>query len=114
MRVRSYGVGTESSGEILVTKDLDEDIGGLDVLIVEDIVDSGRTAACLNTLLSRRNPRSLRIVTLLNKPRRRITPVELAYVGFEIADHFVVGYGLDYAERFRNLPDICTLEMTGG
>ena len=114
MRVRSYGVGTESSGEILVTKDLDEDIGGLDVLIVEDIVDSGRTAACLNTLLSRRHPRSLQIVTLLNKPRRRITPVELAYVGFEIADHFVVGYGLDYAERFRNLPDICALEMTGG
>jgi hypoxanthine phosphoribosyltransferase len=114
MRVRSYGDGTESSGEILVTKDLEEDIGGLDVLIVEDIVDSGRTAACLNTLLSRRNPRSLRIATLLNKPSRRVTPVELAYVGFEIPDEFVVGYGLDYAERYRNLPDICVLEMAAG
>ncbi len=114
MRVRSYGDGTESSGEILVTKDLEEDIGGLDVLIVEDIVDSGRTASCLNTLLGRRNPRSLRIATLLDKPSRRITPVELAYVGFEIPDQFVVGYGLDFAERYRSLPDICVLETVGG
>jgi hypoxanthine phosphoribosyltransferase len=110
MRVRSYGAGTENSGEIAVTKDIEEDITGLDVLIVEDIVDSGRTASCVLNLLGRRKPHSLKLAALLSKPSRRVVEIEPDYLGFEIPDQFVVGYGLDLAECYRNLRDICVLE----
>jgi hypoxanthine phosphoribosyltransferase len=110
MRVRSYGTGTENSGEIAVTKDIEEDIAGLDVLIVEDIVDSGRTASCVLQLLERRKPRSLKLAALLSKPTRRVIAIEPDYLGFEIPDRFVVGYGLDYAEGYRNLRDIRVLD----
>jgi hypoxanthine phosphoribosyltransferase len=110
MRVRSYGAGTENSGEIAVTKDIEEDIAGLDVLIVEDIVDSGRTASCVLQLLGRRKPRSLKLAALLSKPSRRVIEIEPDYLGFEIPDQFVVGYGLDHAERYRNLREIRVLE----
>jgi len=112
--IRSYGALTESSGEIRLTKDLEEDIAGRDVLLVEDIVDTGLTVEWLRDHLQRRGPRSLRVATLLDKPSRRIQPVELAYVGFEIPDEFVVGYGLDYAQRYRNLADICVLRGVAG
>ncbi len=108
--VKSYGHAATSSGVVEITKDLEHDIRNLDVLLVEDIVDSGRTIARLHSLLSQRRPRSLRVAALLDKPDHRIEEVELDYVGFQIPDKFVVGYGLDYAERYRNLPDICTLE----
>jgi len=110
MRVRSYGSGTENSGEIAVTKDIEEDIAGLDVLIVEDIIDSGRTASCVLQLLERRKPRSLKLAALLSKPSRRVVEIEPDYLGFEIPDQFVVGYGLDLAERYRNLREIRVLE----
>lgn len=106
---QSYGASTESSGEIRATKHLDQDIADRDVLLVEDIVDTGITVEWICTHLQRQRPRSCRIVTLLDKPSRRVKPVELAYVGFEIPDKFVVGYGLDYAQRYRNLPDICEI-----
>jgi hypoxanthine phosphoribosyltransferase len=112
--VASYGAQTQSSGEIRLTKDLDEDIAGRDVLLVEDIVDTGLTVEWLLSHLRSRGPRSLRVATLLDKPSRRIQPVELAYLGFEIPDEFVVGYGLDYAQRYRNLADICVLRGVAG
>ena len=105
----SYGRGKTSSGEVKVTKDLDVSIEGQDVILVEDIVDSGVTLTYLLQVLSQRKPRSLRIATLLDKPDRRLRPVEVAYTGFQIPDEFVVGYGLDYAEDYRNLKDICIL-----
>jgi hypoxanthine phosphoribosyltransferase len=105
----SYGATTESSGEIRLTMDIDQEIAGRDVLLVEDIVDTGLTVAWLCDHLRQRGPRSLRVATLLDKPRRRVQQVELAYVGFSIPDEFVVGYGLDYAQRYRNLADICVL-----
>ena len=105
----SYGSSTKTSGEIQLTKDLDEDIAGRDVLLVEDIVDTGLTLDWLCGQLSRRGPRSLRVVTLLDKPSRRIKPVELAYVGLEIPDMFLVGYGLDYDQRYRHLPGLYVL-----
>ena len=108
--VKSYGHAATSSGVVEITKDLDHDIRNLDVLLVEDIVDTGRTIARLHSLLSERRPRSLRVAALLDKPDCRIQQVELSYVGFQVPDKFVVGYGLDYAERYRNLPDICILE----
>ena len=108
--VKSYGHAAASSGVVEITKDLEHDIRNLDVLLVEDIVDSGRTTAHLHRVLSERQPQSLRVAALLDKPERRIQEVELDYVGFQIPDKFVVGYGLDYAERYRHLPDICTLE----
>jgi hypoxanthine phosphoribosyltransferase len=108
--ISSYGKGKTSSGEVKLTKDLDTAIDGLDVLVVEDIVDSGITLNYLVGVLEQRRPRSLRIVALLDKPDRRVRPVDVAYVGFHIPDEFVVGYGLDYAELYRNLPDICVLE----
>ena len=111
MGISSYGKGKTSSGEVKVTKDLDVSIEGQDVLIVEDIVDSGITLNYLVNLLGQRKPKSLRIVTLLDKPERRMRPVEVSYVGFQIPDEFVVGYGLDYAEDYRNLRDICVLEQ---
>ena len=109
MGISSYGANKTSSGEVKVIKDLDVSIEGRDVLIVEDIVDSGVTLTYLMNLLEQRKPRSLAIATLLDKPERRLRPVEVAYVGFQIPDEFVVGYGLDYAEDYRNLADVCIL-----
>jgi hypoxanthine phosphoribosyltransferase len=104
--IASYGRNTSSSGEVRVTKDLDNEIAGLDVLLVEDIIDTGITLAYLCHVLEQRKPNSLRVAALLDKPSRRVRQVEPAYTGFQIPDQFVVGYGLDYAERYRNLPDI--------
>jgi hypoxanthine phosphoribosyltransferase len=110
MGISSYGKGKSTSGEVKVTKDLDISIEGADVLIVEDIVDSGVTLNYLTHLLKQRHPKSIRIAALLDKPERRLRPVEVAYVGFHIPDEFVVGYGLDFAEKYRNLRDVCVLE----
>jgi hypoxanthine phosphoribosyltransferase len=107
--ISSYGKGKTSSGEVKLTKDLDTSIEGADVLIVEDIVDSGVTLTYLMHVLDQRKPRSIRIAALLDKPERRLRPVQVAYTGFTIPDEFVVGYGLDYAEEYRNLKDICVL-----
>ena len=107
--ISSYGKGKTSSGEVKLTKDLDVSIEGYDVIVVEDIVDSGITLSYLMKLLAQRRPKSLRIATLLDKPEHRQRPVEVHYRGFQIPDEFVVGYGLDYAEDYRNLPDICVL-----
>jgi hypoxanthine phosphoribosyltransferase len=106
----SYGKGKTTSGEVKLTKDLDHSIEGEDAIIIEDIVDTGVTLTYLTQVLRQRKPRSLRIATLLDKPDRRMRPVEVAYVGFQIPDEFVVGYGLDFAEDYRQLPDICILE----
>ena len=108
--ISSYGRGRTTSGQVKLTKDLDVSIEGHHVLIVEDIVDSGVTLSYLVKVLQQRKPRSLRIVTLLDKPERRQRPVDVAYVGFQIPDKFVIGYGLDFAEDYRNLPDVCVLE----
>lgn len=107
--ISSYGQSTETSGVVRVLKDLDADIGGRHVMIVEDIVDSGLTLAYLRESLRRRNPATLRVCALLNKPSRREADVTLDYSGFDIPNEFVVGYGLDYAERYRNLPYIGVL-----
>lgn len=107
--ISSYGRGKTSSGEVKLTRDLDSSIEGCDVLIVEDIVDSGVTLSYLTHVLHQRKPRSIRIATLLDKPERRLRPVEVRYVGFKIPDKFVVGYGLDFAEDYRNLSDVCIL-----
>jgi hypoxanthine phosphoribosyltransferase len=107
--ISSYGRGKTTSGQVKLTKDLDTPIEGADVLIVEDIVDSGVTLNYLTQVLEQRKPKSVRIVTLLDKPERRMRPVTVKYVGFKIPDEFVVGYGLDYAEDYRNLKDICIL-----
>lgn len=112
MGISSYGQDKTSSGQVKVTKDLDVSIEGQHVLIVEDILDSGVTLTYLTNLLQQRHPKSLRIATLLDKPERRLRPVEVAYVGFQIPDEFVVGYGLDFAEDHRNLRDICVLTQT--
>jgi hypoxanthine phosphoribosyltransferase len=109
MGISSYGRGKTSSGQVRVTKDLDVSIEGHHVLIVEDIVDSGVTLTYLLNVLEQRRPKSLAIATLLDKPERRLRPVEASYVGFKIPDEFVVGYGLDFAEDYRNLKDICIL-----
>lgn len=106
MAVSSYGDGTESTGRIKIVKDLDDSIAGKDVLIVEDIIDSGRTLSHLIQLLHSRQPNSVKLCTLLDKPSRRVTEVKVDYCGFEIPDEFVVGYGLDYAQKYRNLPYI--------
>jgi hypoxanthine phosphoribosyltransferase len=110
MGISSYGKRKTSSGEVRVTKDLDISLEGADVLIVEDIVDSGITLNYLMHVLDQRKPRSIRIAALLDKPERRLRPVHVSYVGFQIPDHFVVGYGLDYDEKYRNLDSICVLE----
>jgi len=107
--ISSYGRGKTTSGQVKVTKDLDVSIEGHHVLIVEDIVDSGVTLTYLINVLKQRRPKSLHIATLLDKPDRRLRPVEVTYVGFQIPDEFVVGYGLDFAEDYRNLGDICVL-----
>ncbi len=111
MAVSSYGADTKSSGVIKIVKDLDENIQGKDVLVVEDIVDSGRTLSHLMELLKERGPASLQLCTLLDKPDRRVIPVEVNYTGFTIPDEFVVGYGLDYAQKYRNLPYIGIVEF---
>ncbi|NLY48627.1 MAG: hypoxanthine phosphoribosyltransferase [Clostridiales bacterium] len=106
MSVSSYGDEKVSSGRVRIVKDLDETIQDKDVLIVEDIIDSGRTLAYLKDLLGSRMPKSMNICTLLDKPERRVVDVDVKYIGFEIPDEFVVGYGLDYQQRYRNLPFI--------
>jgi hypoxanthine phosphoribosyltransferase len=110
MGISSYGRGQTSSGAVKLTKDLDLAVEGADVLLVEDIVDTGVTLTYLINVLQQRKPRSVRIAALLDKPDRRLRPVKAAYVGFQIPDEFVVGYGLDYAEQYRNLQDVCVLE----
>ena len=111
MRVSSYGDGMDSTGTISIDQDLNMSIEGRHVLVVEDIVDSGRTLALLSNLLKKRDPASLRLCSLLDKPSRRVTPVSIDYLGFEIEDYFVVGFGLDYAQKYRNLPYIGELEL---
>ena len=110
MAVSSYGKGTSSSGQVQITKDLSEDISGMHVIVVEDILDSGNTLSYLLRLLEQRHPASIRLCTLLDKPERRKVEVTVHYSGFTIPDAFVVGYGLDYAERYRNLPYIGVLK----
>jgi len=110
MAVSSYGSGTTSSGAVRIVLDLKQDITGQHVLIVEDIIDSGRTLAYMRRNLLARSPASLRICTLLNKPERREVDVPVDYLGFDIPDKFVVGYGLDYAQHYRNLPFIAVLK----
>jgi hypoxanthine phosphoribosyltransferase len=111
MSVSSYGKDTKSCGVVKIVKDLDESIKGKDVLVVEDIVDSGRTLSYLLEMLNDRKPASLHLCTLLDKPERRVIDVDVNYTGFEIPDEFVVGYGLDYDQRYRNLPYIGVVEF---
>ena len=111
MSVSSYGNGTVSGGVVKIVKDLDDPVRGKDVLVVEDIVDSGRTLSYLMEMLKERGANSLRLCTLLNKPERRVVDVHVDYTCFEIPDEFVVGYGLDYAQRYRNLPYIGVVEF---
>lgn len=110
MSVSSYGDQTESSGRVRIVKDLDESIDGKNVIVIEDIIDSGRTLSYLMDLLKARKPASLKLCTLLDKPERRVTDVSVDYTGFAIPDKFVVGYGLDYAQKYRNLPYIGVIE----
>jgi hypoxanthine phosphoribosyltransferase len=111
MSVSSYGGDTKSSGVVKIVKDLDESIKDKEVIIVEDIVDSGRTLSYLIELLGQRSPKSIKLCTLLDKPDRRVVDVKVDYTGFEIPDEFVVGYGLDYDQRYRNLPYIGVIEF---
>lgn len=112
MSVSSYGDGTESSGIVRIVKDLDETLEGKDVIIVEDIIDSGRTLAYLIDILSKRGPKSIKLCTLLDKPSRRVEEgIKVDYNCFSIPDHFVVGYGLDYQQKYRNLPYIGVVEL---
>lgn len=110
MVVSSYGSGTESSGQVNIIKDLSESVEGRDVIVVEDILDSGNTLHYLLNVLQARRPNSVKLVTLLDKPSRRTKPIQADYVGFVVPDAFVVGYGLDYDERYRNLPYIGVLK----
>ena len=111
MSVSSYGDDTKSSGVVKIVKDLDQPLIGKDVLIVEDIIDSGRTLSYLIEILKGRNPNSIRLCTLLDKPERRVKGVKVDYCCFNIPDEFVVGYGLDYAQKYRNLPFIGVVEL---
>ena len=111
MSVSSYGSDTKSSGVVKIVKDLDESLKGKNVIVVEDIVDSGRTLSYLLEMLKDRGPESLRLCTLLDKPDRRVIDVNVDYTGFQIPDEFVVGYGLDYDQRYRNLPYIGVVEF---
>ena len=111
MQCSSYGGETKSSGIVKIVKDLDETIMDRNVIIIEDIIDSGRTLSHLKKLLAQRNPASLKICTLLDKPERRVVDVDVEYVGFQIEDKFVVGYGLDYDQQYRNLPYIGMVEF---
>jgi hypoxanthine phosphoribosyltransferase len=110
MDISSYGTGTSSSGVVRILKDLEEDITGRHVLIVEDIIDTGLTLSYLRRSLLARKPASLEICALLSKPSRRRVELDVRYLGFEVPDEFVVGYGLDFAGAYRNLPDICVLK----
>lgn len=110
MSVSSYGNEKQSSGVVKIVKDLDDPLDGKNVIIVEDIIDSGRTLSYLIEILKKRNPKSLKLCTLLDKPERRVTDVKVDYVGFNIPDEFVVGYGLDYMQKYRNLPFIGVVE----
>jgi hypoxanthine phosphoribosyltransferase len=109
--VSSYGKGKESSGQVRVLKDLDSSIEGLNVVLVEDILDTGLTLSYLLRVLQQRKPKALRVAALLDKPSRRLKQVEGDYIGFSIPNEFVVGYGLDYSERYRNLKDVCVLKL---
>jgi hypoxanthine phosphoribosyltransferase len=111
MAVSSYGKGTTSSGQVRVLKDLDSNLEGRHIIVVEDIVDTGLTLHYLQDLLKARAPKSMKTACLLSKPSRRKVDVQVDYIGFTIDDHFVVGYGLDYAEKYRNLPHIAILEQ---
>jgi hypoxanthine phosphoribosyltransferase len=113
MAVSSYGKSTSSSGQVQLLKDLGTGLEGREVVIVEDIVDTGLTLAYLQEILRARSPRTLRTACLLSKPSRRKTEVKVEYVGFTIEDRFVVGYGLDYAEQYRNLPYIAVIDEQG-
>jgi hypoxanthine phosphoribosyltransferase len=113
MRVSSYGTAMCTSGEIAITKDLEEAIEGENVVVVEDIIDSGLTLKHVKELLLARNPKSLKVCALLDKRQRRLVDIEGDYVGFTIDDGFVVGYGIDYAEKYRNLPEIFVVEQGG-
>jgi hypoxanthine phosphoribosyltransferase len=104
--VSSYGKGQRSSGAVKLIKDLDQSIEGKNIIIVEDILDTGLTLGFLHSMLERHHPKSIRIAALLDKPSRRLQKIDADYVGFSIPNHFVIGYGMDYAERFRNVPDI--------
>lgn len=106
MSVSSYGMGTQSSGVVKIVKDLDDSVEGRHVIVIEDIVDSGRTLSYLLEMLKERGAKSVKLCTLLDKPSRRAVDVNVDYTGFEIPDEFVVGYGLDYAQKYRNLPYI--------
>ncbi len=110
--IASYGRGKTSSGQVKLTKDLDQSVEGQHVIVVEDIVDTGVTLTYLLQVFQQRKPKSLRIAAFLDKPERRQRPVKVDYVGFRVPDEFVVGYGLDYAEDYRNLPDVCALSDT--
>ncbi len=109
LAVSSYGGGTSSSGQVRLTKDLDRPIEGRDVVLIEDIADTGLTLSYIQEMLRNRAPRTLRTACLLSKPSRRTIDVPVEYIGFEIPDRFVIGYGLDVDERYRNLPDICVM-----
>ena len=111
MSVSSYGGDTKSSGVVKIVKDLDDAIQGKDVIVVEDIIDSGRTLSYLMEMFENRNPASLKLCTLLDKPDRRVVDVDVDYTGFSIPDEFVVGYGLDYDQKYRNLPYIGIVEF---
>ena len=111
MQCSSYGSGTESTGIVKIVKDLDETITGKNVVVIEDIIDSGRTLSHLVKILSQREPACMKVCTLLDKPDRRMVEVDAAYTGFVIPDEFVVGYGLDYAQKMRNLPYIGIVEF---
>ncbi len=111
MQCSSYGAATKSSGVVKLSKDLDMAITDRDVIIIEDIIDSGRTLSHLKDLLSQRNPASMKICTLLDKPSRRVVDVDVDYTGFQIEDKFVIGYGLDYDQLYRNLPYIGVVEF---
>lgn len=112
MDVSSYGISTSSSGEVRIIKDLENSIQDKDVLIVEDIIDTGLTLKYITEILKTRNPRSVKVCCMLDKPSRRKTDIQADYVGFTIPDRFVVGYGLDYAEQYRNYPAVCVLKPT--
>lgn len=109
MAISSYGAGVRSSGEVRMVKDLNTKIENMNVIIVEDIIDSGYTIKYLKNLLLQRNPASLKVCTLLDKPERREVDIEGDYVGFKISNEFVIGYGLDYAEDYRNIPEVCVI-----
>ena len=111
LKAESYGRGTKTSGEVKITKDIETDIAGQNVIIVEDIIDSGFTMREVFKLLGERNPKSLKLCSCLSKPDRRECDIKIDYLGFEIPDKFVIGYGLDYAEKYRNLPYIGYIEV---